>query len=489
MERENAVKVSVIVPVYNQEKYLRQCLNSLVDQNFEDYEIIVVNDGSTDGSQEIVDSYSKRFNSLVRGIVQENAGLGPARNTGIQHAAGEYVAFVDSDDWISKDALNELYRNAENRQADIVLFDAYETLEDGTVRQLSKGCFSDFKHPFSIRMACLNSTAPSHVCKRFFRKDIFDRIHFLPIWYEDIAFTPVCTSYASQISYLEKPLYYYRQHAGAITSNSKSKKNLDLLKAFDYVLENANPNYRPEIQFAVYRCLQNFIDFRPVFAAAYIEYFQKHLGEFQSNPYIQTALQKGNVKDLFRVRLIPKKIHYFWFGHGEKNDLIRQCMATWKKYMPDWEIIEWNESNCDINACAYTREAYRQKKWAFVADYFRFKVLYEEGGVYFDTDCEVKQPLDPLRVHSMFFGFEMKNFINAAAFGCCEKQEILRQIINSYETLSFNSNSPDHHRTLCHRAAQKIQRLYGAADLSGDRGRQKHRVVSRQCSYRRRWGR
>ena len=442
MEQKDAVKASVIVPVYNQEKYLRQCLNSLVNQNFEDYEIIVVNDGSTDGSQQIVDSYKKKFQGLVTGVIQENAGLGQARNTGMRHAAGKYVAFVDSDDWISKDALGELYRNAESSRADIVLFDAYEVSEDGTVRQLTKGCFSEYKPPFSVRTACLNSTAPSHVWKRFFRRDFLNRFRFLPIWYEDIAFTPVCTSYASRISYLEKPLYYYRQHSGTITANSKSRKNLDLLKAFDNVLEHANPSYRPEIQFAVYDCLQRFTDFRPAFAADYVEYFQKHLEEFRSNPYIQAAVQEGKGKDLFRVRLIPKKIHYFWFGHGEKNELIRQCMATWKKYMPDWEIVEWNESNCDIDACAYARAAYRQKKWAFVADYFRFKVLYEEGGIYFDTDCEVKQSLNPLRMHSMFFGFEMKNFINAAAFGCCAKQEMLKKILNIYETLGFNANNP-----------------------------------------------
>ena len=87
--------------------------------------------------------------------------------------------------------------------------------------------------------------------------------------------------------------------------------------------------------------------------------------------------------------MIPKKIHYCWFGGKPLNKLGKKCLKSWKKHFPDYEIIEWNESNFDLNCCQYVKEAYEAKKWAFVSDYVRYKVLYEQGGVYFDTDVEV----------------------------------------------------------------------------------------------------
>ena len=96
------------------------------------------------------------------------------------------------------------------------------------------------------------------------------------------------------------------------------------------------------------------------------------------------------------VKMIPKIIHYCWFGGNPLPELAQKCIASWKKYCPDYEIKEWNESNFDLNCCDYVREAYEAKKWAFVSDYARFWILYHEGGVYFDTDVEVLKPIDTI---------------------------------------------------------------------------------------------
>ncbi len=106
--------------------------------------------------------------------------------------------------------------------------------------------------------------------------------------------------------------------------------------------------------------------------------------------------------------MIPKKIHYCWFGGKPLNQLGEKCLASWKKYFPDYEIIEWNESNFDINCCQYVKEAYEAKKWAFVSDYARFKILYEHGGIYFDTDVEVIKPFNDILVNGNFMGCENK---------------------------------------------------------------------------------
>ena len=104
--------------------------------------------------------------------------------------------------------------------------------------------------------------------------------------------------------------------------------------------------------------------------------------------------------------MIPKIIHYCWFGRGPLPELAQKCIASWKKYLPDYEIKEWNEDNFDVNIIPYTAEAYQAKKYAFVSDYARFWILYRYGGIYFDTDVEVIRPMDDIIERGNFMGFE-----------------------------------------------------------------------------------
>ncbi len=103
---------------------------------------------------------------------------------------------------------------------------------------------------------------------------------------------------------------------------------------------------------------------------------------------------------------IPKKIHYCWFGRSELPELAIRCINSWKKYFPDYEIVEWNEDNYDVNKILYTSEAYNAKKYAFVSDYARFDILYHEGGIYFDTDVEVIKKFDKILDNGAFMGCE-----------------------------------------------------------------------------------
>jgi hypothetical protein len=104
--------------------------------------------------------------------------------------------------------------------------------------------------------------------------------------------------------------------------------------------------------------------------------------------------------------MIPKIIHYCWFGKGPMPDLAVRCIESWHKYMPDWEYVLWNEDNFDVDSYPYAREAYEAKKYAFVSDVARLKALKEQGGVYFDVDFEVYKPFDDLLHHEAFAGFE-----------------------------------------------------------------------------------
>lgn len=136
--------------------------------------------------------------------------------------------------------------------------------------------------------------------------------------------------------------------------------------------------------------------------------------------------------------MIPKIIHYCWFGGNVKPRCVVKCIDTWKRLLPEYEIKEWNESNFDLkNANQYVHEAYENKMWAFVTDYARLKVLYEYGGVYFDTDVEVFKNFDELLSNKCFLGFESNDYICTATIGCEAHNAFIRRFMESYEMRKF----------------------------------------------------
>lgn len=134
--------------------------------------------------------------------------------------------------------------------------------------------------------------------------------------------------------------------------------------------------------------------------------------------------------------MIPKKIHYCWFGRGEKTRLAQKCIESWKKYCPDYEIIEWNEENFDVNSNTYTKMCYEQKKYAFLTDYIRLVVVERYGGIYFDTDVEVLRSFDSLLDCPAFIGFENMQFINTGeGFGAEAHNPVIQQMLKEYDPL------------------------------------------------------
>ena len=136
--------------------------------------------------------------------------------------------------------------------------------------------------------------------------------------------------------------------------------------------------------------------------------------------------------------MIPKIIHYCWFGRGKKSELIERCIESWKTFCPDYEIIEWNEDNFDVNSCEYTKEAYEEKKWAFVSDFARLKIIYDNGGIYLDTDVELIKPIDDLLINKGFMGFDEKGIVaTGLGFGAEKGNEIIGEFLKDYDDIPF----------------------------------------------------
>lgn len=217
-------KVSIIVPVYNVQDYIIRCVESLVNQTYKDIEIILVNDGTKDSSISLV---KERFDDARIVIInQENMGSGAARNNGIKAASGEYLFFVDSDDFIDKDTIRIMVNKMINDNSNLVICDYYKYYSDDKKYHISNipnyDCNNDKQSVIAM---------PGAVCK-LFKKEIFDKydIKFLPgVYFEDNAIIPFACAISGKYSYINKPLYYYYQREGSALNKIEYNKGYEAI--------------------------------------------------------------------------------------------------------------------------------------------------------------------------------------------------------------------------------------------------------------------
>lgn len=187
--------------------------------------------------------------------------------------------------------------------------------------------------------------------------------------------------------------------------------------------------------------------------------------------------RRGECLDMEKI--IPKTIHYCWFGGGQLPELARNCIESWRKFCPDYKIVEWNESNFDLNVCKYVQEAYDEKKWAFVSDYARFWILYNYGGVYVDTDVEFIRSIDDIVSQGAFMGCEpalqgmnnkdsinkLKFFVNPGlGIAAPAHHFFIKEVLNSYESRSFYKESGELNLVTIVETTTVILKNYGYKD-------------------------
>ncbi len=228
---ENQALISVIIPVYNVEEYLRECVDSVLKQTYQNFEIILVDDGSTDSSGKICDEYVKKDDRITV-IHRKNGGLSVARNTGLSESNGNYVYFLDSDDYVSENALETLLKIAEKDNSDIVFFDAvsFADTDDFTVKQnyTRKSRYKTNSGLSIFAQMTENKEFHSAVPLLFIRKEFLSesKVRFVPdILYEDMVFTYQLFCKASTVSQCSDTLYFRRYRKNSIMTSSKTKKH------------------------------------------------------------------------------------------------------------------------------------------------------------------------------------------------------------------------------------------------------------------------
>lgn len=237
------MKLSVIVPVYRAEEYLNECVDSILAQTMDDLELILVNDGSPDKSGDIMAAYARRYPDKIRTITLDNGGQGRARNHGIDAARGEYLSFIDSDDYIAPDMFERLFAAIEKNNADIAICDMEKRFPDGRCEYVNSA-LSD--NPLA---------AAGSSCDKIFRRSLVGDIRYpTGLWYEDFAFSAKLLMKSRKTVFVKAPLYIYRCGQASTMNNNNTRKNLDIisimedirafaeangyLDAFDYLLIN-----------------------------------------------------------------------------------------------------------------------------------------------------------------------------------------------------------------------------------------------------------
>ncbi len=285
-------KVSIIVPVYQVEKYLRKCLDSLVNQTLENIEILVINDGSPDNSQLIIDEFQKQYPLKIKSFIKENGGLSDARNFGLDRASGEFIGFVDSDDEVSELMFDEMYSLAKRHEADMVICNLQKVDQGGNFTQKLTQIPNmpekiNLRENFSVF-----SDLSYFACNKIFRSELFKNKRFKKdVHFEDIQLIPQLLLNCKTIAQTQNYHYHYLERTDSITK-THTRKGLDILKA----VEDVNVAFK-ESQYSAKKLeLKNFNILEGVYTfLAYLAFVKEDDAYLEMNLALKRFNKKHNI--------------------------------------------------------------------------------------------------------------------------------------------------------------------------------------------------
>ncbi|WP_431612168.1 glycosyltransferase family 2 protein [Chryseobacterium sp. 'Rf worker isolate 10'] len=328
------MKVSIIVPVYNVENYLAKCLDSLVNQTFQDVEILVVNDGSKDNSEKVIEEYAQKYPEKIKAFTKENGGLSDARNFGIDKSTGDYIGFVDSDDYVTETMFEEMLLLAEKHQAKMVICNIQKVDEKGRiVQKLTQIPNMDEKIQLD-RNFSIFSDISYFACNKLFKKELFHQRRFKKgVHFEDIQLIPQLLLECDTIAQTQNFHYQYLERSDSITK-THTEKGLDMLKAVADV-ENvfSGSQYSKKK-----KELKNFQIFEGVYSfLAYLAFVKDEKKFYNMSDQLTLFMKQRQIKiqDIllysrfgknYLLSLpLKKKIFYLLFFAGQKK-LIRKLI-------------------------------------------------------------------------------------------------------------------------------------------------------------------
>ncbi|MFE4712063.1 glycosyltransferase [Paenibacillus sp. NPDC056722] len=429
--------VSIVVPVYNSEKHLRNCMESLIHQTLSNIEIVAVDDGSTDNSLVILKEYEKRYPEkvIVRSIDHVH-GAGAPRNVAIEIARSKYIGFCDSDDVMDKKAMELLYNKAIEQDYDIVCAPLWIKSQD------SKVLYGEMREPLTTEQMILGGQV--YLPNKLIHRRLLLKAGKMPegISTEDLGYSLVLHSYAERIGYVNSPVYSYIKRYGSDSNSVFELRNLDTIEARKYALKQCNQLFREYVATYIARHLNSDFRKRWIFIDRYIQQLKELWPELKDNEilkrdnYLYTRLSKFS--DLPN-ETIPRNVFIGGFGASYSDELIKKYQET--VYYDNSNIIILNELNCDVNEKEIVKLAYNLGDYEFVNGYFAIKSIEMHGGIYLDRRILIEAPFNYVLHCKVFFNLLDQESYSDWVFGGLAQNEIMKKILATYDESCLGKTS------------------------------------------------
>lgn len=426
---ENGIKplITVIVPVYNGEQFIRRCLNSLVFQTLENIEIIAVSNGSTDATYEILQQYQQNYPSkvIVRQIEHTN-GPGSGRNVGLSLARADYITFADADDYFEYDAMEQFYNKMCEGDYDIVYCANYD-VRNGVMKKARTLPTTDKKY--------VEQHGSMVYWNKLFKKRLFEIAGKIPedIVFEDIAYVSTLISISNKIGYIDKPLYYYILRDDSGVNDLKSDRILHELQANDIAIKNCDESVKQYLLASIlYRVYYDMTKARWTYADKFIQWVKERRELFDINLILNDSKLSGilNYIDNIRTDCIPDIVYYNNFVPASE-DYLENVNQVFRE---ECRLVGLDFTNCDTEHNNLIREWKDKGEYDSLAAYYALKKIYETGGVYISPNVEVINTFNCFKYRESIWGFEdCSNFTDEVFGGVCGSNtigDILRVIEN-----------------------------------------------------------
>ena len=540
------MKISILMPTYNDADTIEETLDSVINQTYSNWEIIIIDDGSIDNTKKVIEQYKikKDKDNKIVYVKQKNADQLNAILNGINYITGDYIAILHSDDLLpSNDYFEKAIKEFKNdKNIDSIIGDLLIIDKDSNVINcwkamkyinnnyipslliLNNGCnfYGDFglhkkevflnqiknnyliwNTPFWIDMDTKKILNVKTVNFPILRYRIYDNNYasnetgkFNALNGEIRTLTLLMATYKIRAYKLQKFIFQLLRQPGIrklkLSNRYKACYSLSSTKNCYKILLDAITNTYKKGEYENNAYLSSLLEFyknyhpRTIYFDIVDEkevYYGKDISSFSkkmlnnnlSKIYykifdemnlgfnrivVNDIKSKENMLNIIRFlnlypyvtvealdeqqKQIPKVIHYVWMGGKPKPKAINKCMKTWKKRLKDYEFIEWNEKNFDINSHPFVKAAYSAKKWAFVSDYVRAYVIYKYGGIYFDTDVFAIRKIDKVLNNDAFVGYEHPDYPFTAVFGAKKGHPLIKDMLDYYDNLdSYSFNFKD----------------------------------------------
>lgn len=427
--------VSFVVVVYNTEKSLSRCMDSLVFQSFQNIEIIVVNDGSIDLSQKIIEDYIQKFPDIIVSIQQKNGGVSSARKAGVEAARGTWIMFVDSDDWVHPFAAEYMMRKQVAEASDFV-YATYANVCDMSTAVKAQGTINALPEDGSATVgAILKEGNNSFWGKLWNREFLMKNAQFYNMWHEDDAEVPALISKQKKVSYVKKVLYYHQIHKAedSSTAIADRDKRLDLFKADERCYRNLNPEYEREYKINLAKRLVYNLQYLDIYdkSVAYAQEAWKKYGLDAIWEELPEETQDVLSQILTLGRPVIPELVYI----NDFDETYRNCYDTdiERAFCTIQEVIPLNKETCADEFDTLAERLCQNRRWDELGTYIACKKIYQKGGVYIAPEIQIVKPLDKLKFDTAFFCQGSKQHVTTAFFGGMPGADVFGEILSLWQ--------------------------------------------------------